>query len=196
MEKRPKLNKDISIKDFKEFYWLKKELMQFCRNEKLHTSGGKIEISERIIHYLKTGKKQTPKKIKTYATFNWNVETLTRETKITDNYKNTENVRKFFELEIGPQFKFNVKFMTWMNSNIGKTLNDAILKWHEIILEKKSATQPKEIEAQFEYNKYLRDFLADNPTLTRDKGIKLWKIKRSLRGDNNYNKADLKLLKK
>ncbi len=28
---RPNLTKEISIKDFKDFYWLKEELQNFCR---------------------------------------------------------------------------------------------------------------------------------------------------------------------
>ncbi len=50
MESRPNLNKEISVKDFKDFYWLKEELLAFSRTEGLKTTGGKIEISERIIN--------------------------------------------------------------------------------------------------------------------------------------------------
>jgi len=31
MDKRPKLNKNINIKDFQDFYWLKKELATFLQ---------------------------------------------------------------------------------------------------------------------------------------------------------------------
>ena len=48
MDTRPILNKTISIKDLKEFYWLKEELVKFCRIEGLKTTGGKIEITKRI----------------------------------------------------------------------------------------------------------------------------------------------------
>ncbi len=51
MEKRLHLNKKISIKDFKDFYWLKKELIEFCKNEGLKTTGEKIETAQRIEHY-------------------------------------------------------------------------------------------------------------------------------------------------
>jgi len=62
MEKRPELNLSISPKDFQDFYWLKKELVNFCRKEGLKTTGSKIEIAERIENYLKTGKKNTTRK--------------------------------------------------------------------------------------------------------------------------------------
>jgi len=196
MEKRPTLNREISDIDFLQFYWLKEELVRFCRDEGLKTTGGKTEISLRIENYLKTGIKeveQLNKRRKPKSKFDWNNELLSLETLITDNYKNTENVRFFFQNEIDGRFKFNVKFMNWMKSNSGKTLKDAIIEWKRIKFEGKNTKTPKEIEPQFEYNTYLRDFLADNQNAKIGDGIKLWKLKKQLRGDNKYQKADLKL---
>ena len=196
MDKRPILNKQISIKDFQEFYWLKQELVKFCRSEGLKTTGGKIEISERIKSYLETGEKYTEvrsNKSKPQSKFDWKNEKLTLKTLITDNYKNTESVRKFFQKEIGKQFKFNIKFMNWMSLNVGKTMYDAINEWGRINSELKNT---EEIAPQFEYNRYLKDFTADNPNSKRSIGIKLWNIKKSLRGDNKYRKEDLKLIEK
>ncbi|MCH2225948.1 MAG: SAP domain-containing protein, partial [Crocinitomicaceae bacterium] len=113
MDTRPILNKKISIKDFKEFYWLKEELIKFCRIEGLKTTGGKIEITERIENYLHTGEKKLKREyIKEIpkSKFDWKTEKLTLQTTITDNYKNTENVRNFLIDQIGKHFKFNVKF--------------------------------------------------------------------------------------
>jgi len=197
MDKRPKLDKDITPRDFLDFYWLKEELIQFCRDVDMKKSGGKIEIANRVAHFLKTGQKDLPgdkKTISPKSKFDWHSETLTLETKITDNYKNTANVRRFFLKEIGKHFKFNVVFMNWMKSNSGKTLSDAIDAWKNIKTESKNRSEPKSISPQFEYNTYLRDFLADNPGAKRDEGIALWKIKRSMRGDNVYRKEDLRLL--
>lgn len=197
MDNRPNLNRGISINDFLEFYWLKEELIEFCRAEGLKTTGGKIDISLRIENYLNTGQMELiplNKKIRPKSNFDWKNELLSLETEITDNYKNTENVRLFFQNEIGRSFKFNVKFMNWMKSNSGKTLKDAIVEWGLISVERKNTTKLKEIAPQFEYNTYLRDFLADNPNAKRQEGIILWKIKRSLRGDNKYRKDDLKLI--
>ena len=61
-DKRPNLNKDIDVLDFKNFYWLK---VEFCREIGISGSGGKIEIANRILEYLETGKiikKTTTKK--------------------------------------------------------------------------------------------------------------------------------------
>jgi len=199
VDRRPVLNNKISIVDFRDFYWLKAELAAFCRAEGLKVTGSKVELFTRIETYLKTGKQETksdnvPKPL---STFNWHSEHLTLHTIITDSYKNSQNVRRFFKQHIGEHFKFNVRFMGWMKSNIGKTLKEAIEEWVAIkaAIEKESKQQKKKkIAPQFEYNSYLRDFLADNKDLNRETGIKLWKIKKSLRGDNVYNKNDLKWL--
>ena len=195
MDKRPSLNTEISIADFRDFYWLKEELVRFCQREGLRKNGNKIELTERIELYLATGERQEINlKPRSKSKFDWSNEVLSPETRITDNYKNTENTRRFFKEEIGEHFKFNVKFMNWMKSNSGKTLSDAIEEWKRIKTDLKNNTSPKVIELQFEYNRYLRDFMADNPGLKRELGIRLWKIKRSMRGDNIYSKEDFKLL--
>lgn len=53
---RPTLTKSISLEDFQNYYWLKAELQTFCREHDFPASGSKIEITERISHYLNTGK--------------------------------------------------------------------------------------------------------------------------------------------
>lgn len=192
---RPRLTKDITIKDFKDFYWLKAELVQFCKEIGIAYSGGKIEIAQCIQTYLESGtiiKSNDQKRNKTTSKFNWNNEKLTSETRITDNYKNTENVRDFFKQQIGQNFKFKVQFMNWMKNNVGKTLGDAVEQYkllNEVLSDKMKA---KEIAPQFEYNTYIRDFLAQNKLLTKAHAIKCWNLKRRQRGTNKYEHDDIK----
>ncbi|MEE9430717.1 MAG: DUF6434 domain-containing protein [Melioribacteraceae bacterium] len=196
MNHRPKLEKNIKIEDFRDFYWLKGELIEFCRIEGLVKRGGKIEISNRIEKYLTTGIKTTKtesQKSKSISKLDWNNEELTLQTVITDNYKNTENVRIFFAGNIGKKFKFNVKFMNWMKLNIGLTLENAVKEWRNIEIERKNNKSEKEIKPQFEYNRYIRDFLKNNTGKTRNNAIEFWNIKKTLRGNNNYEKSDLDL---
>lgn len=195
MEQRPILNKDLSPTDFKAFYWLKAELQAFCKEVGLKRTGSKIDITDRIAFFLRTGKvvKETTTK-KSLSKFDWNKEKLTLETIITDNYKNSENVRYFFIQHLGKSFKFNVQFMNWMKTNNGRTLANAIDAWQRIYTEKKANKIPKDIAPQFEYNTYMRDFLADNPGKDRKLGIALWKIKKSIRGSNQYKRSDLDLI--
>ena len=53
---------------------------------------------------------------------------------------------------------------------------------------KKGKTQ---IDRQFEYNTYIRDFFEDNKGKTLDQAIICWKYKKSLKGHNRYERADL-----
>ena len=50
--KRPELNDKISVTDFQEFYWLKNELIVFCKSNGISTIGGKQELADRIIAFL------------------------------------------------------------------------------------------------------------------------------------------------
>jgi hypothetical protein len=83
--------------------------------------------------------------------------------------------------------------MKWMKQNIGKTMRDAIIEWKRIYEMKKDKNYQTNISSQFEYNTYIRDFLADNKEKTIKDAIKYWKLKRNRRGDNVYTKKDLQL---
>lgn len=52
MAERPILDKHLDSKTFRGFYYLKEELIDFCRKNSLPTSGGKIEITDRIAYFL------------------------------------------------------------------------------------------------------------------------------------------------
>ncbi len=190
---RPDLNDKISRDDFKNYYWLKSELVCFCRDNKIPSGGSKIDISKRIEIFLSTGEiTALVKRAVSVSEFNWKNEVLSLNTIVTDNYKNNQNVRNFFISHIGNKFKFNVMFMNWMKENTGKTLKEAVKEWERIHILLKDKNNKTEIAPQFEYNRYIRDFLADNPGLTRKEAIKYWKIKRSKPGSNKYSSDDIK----
>ena len=44
-----KLNKNLKASEFKEYYFLKEELKDFCKKEGLKVSGSKNQLEERII---------------------------------------------------------------------------------------------------------------------------------------------------
>lgn len=193
---RPPLNKNISLDDFSNYYWLKEELVSLCKQLGINSSGGKIEISKRIEHFLATGfveEKISKRQLQKHSNFNWNTEPLSLSTIITDNYKNTQNVRTFFTQHIGKHFSFNVSFMNWMKENTGKTLESAINEWNKIHNQRKDKSNQTEIAPQFEYNKYIRAFLADNPDKTIKEAISCWKRKRNKKGTNEYERGDLEI---
>lgn len=66
---RPELNVAISLNDFLNHYWLRTELVFFCRNYGIIASGSKMEIADRIQLFLATGKKIGHKESKPVVDF-------------------------------------------------------------------------------------------------------------------------------
>jgi len=60
---------------------------------------------------------------------NWHSAPLSASTRIDKNYKNTQNVRRFFKKEIGEHFKFTREFMAYLWSHEGTTLKEAAAYW-------------------------------------------------------------------
>ena len=59
----------------------------------------------------------------------WHSARITRRTPITASYRNTQNVRRFFQAQCGPQFKFDRPFMAWLKNATRKTMGDAVDEW-------------------------------------------------------------------
>ena len=191
MNFRPNLTKNISTNDFQEFYWLKSELAGFCKEIGISSSGGKIEISDRIVKYLKTG--EIPKK---HATTKTKLQKatlpITKETIIGIEYRSYKEKKEFMKSVIGSHFHFTIHLLDYVKRYSGvKKYADLINEWYLEQERKKDPDFIKEISPQFEYNIYIRDFLKDNPDKSKKEAIEYWKIKRARRGDNKYSKDDL-----
>ena len=190
MNKRPVLNKNMDKQTFCSFYYLKEELVAFCKENSLPSSGNKIELTERIAYFLETGAiKSIPKSTKKIN----KIETISEDTKIEPDFVCSEKHRAFFKEKIGKSFSFNVIFQKWLKSNSGKTYREAITAYYQILDEKKKGKTT--IDKQFEYNTYIRDFFADNKGKNLDEAIKCWKYKKGIPGHNRYEKDDLLALK-
>ena len=64
----------------------------------------------------------------------WHSDPLTRDTPITEDYRHTQNVRRFMKSECGEHFKFNRAFMSWIKNGspktpAPKTLGDVADEW-------------------------------------------------------------------
>lgn len=191
MGDRPALDKKIDGKTFREFYYLKEELVSFCRDNGLPVSGGKIELTDRIAHFLDTGKVLQPITSKTQKGTVTPLK-INQDSIIESNFVCSEKHRAFFKECIGNSFSFNVAFQKWLKDNSGKTYKEAIAAYYEIIADKKKGKST--IDKQFEYNTYIRDFFADNKGKTLEEAIKCWKYKKSLQGHNRYEPSDLIVL--
>ena len=184
---RPNLTKDISVESFKDFYWLKEELQSFCRENGISASGSKIEISDRIEIFLRTGEIKKPiRKSKVNKKVEPQVD-LSLDTVITENHRCSQNVRAFFKTVI-PKFHFSTYIQNYFKNNVGKTYRDVVDAWYEEEERKKDPSYKKNIAPQFEYNQFIRDFFADpkNQGKSREEAIESWNETKKLPGSNKY----------
>lgn len=134
MNDRPALDRNLDSKTFRDFYYLKEELVDFCRKNDLPVSGGKLEISDRIAYFLDTGKVMPAKTLKRSIA---KISDIMEDTKIEANFVCSEKHRAFFREYIGNSFSFNVAFQKWLKSNTGKTYKEAIAAYYQILEDKK-----------------------------------------------------------
>lgn len=191
MADRPILDRNLSSAIFREYYYLKEELVDFLRENGLPTSGGKMELADRIAYFLDTGGVKPVELQRVKAT---NINEISVDTIIENNFVCSEKHRAFFKANIGESFSFNVTFQKWLKANSGKTYRDAIEAYYQIIEEKKAGKTT--IDSQFEYNTYIRDFFEDNQGKSLSDAINCWKYKKQMRGHNRYERSDLIAIEK
>ncbi|MGG4470013.1 DUF6434 domain-containing protein [Paenibacillus alvei] len=184
---RPNLTKDISVESFKDFYWLKEELQSFCRENGMSASGSKIEITNRIEIFLRTGKIKKPLRKSNMNKKPQPQGNLSLDTVITENHRCSQNVREFFKTVI-PKFHFSTYIQNFLKNNIGKTYRDVVKAWNEEEERKKNPSFKKTVAPQFEYNQFIRDFYSDpkNQGVSREKAIKAWNEIKKQPGSNKY----------
>jgi hypothetical protein len=195
--KRPDINNIKTGNELKRWYWLKQELVDFCKAAQISYVGSKFDVLERIVITLNKGRtkaEKIPQSGKPTSKFIWSKSLLSLDTVITDSYTNGSNTRNFFKQHCGDKFHFSIPFMHFMKNNCGKTLQDAINEWQRLKKQSQDKNFKSKIPTGNQYNKYIRDFFADNPNMSIKQAIHFWKLKRSLPlGRHIYEKADLKL---
>lgn len=186
MNERPSLAPGLDSAAFRSFYYLKEEMVAFCRDNGLPASGRKLDIADRIAHFLDTGEALQVVPVQKERA---SVDAIHEGMEIKPDFVCSEKHRAFFKEKIGKGFSFNVAFQKWLKTNTGKTYAEAVEAYHQLQAEKKNS--PTTIDRQFEYNTYIRSFFADNQGLRLEDAIRCWKHKKSQPGHNRYEKADL-----
>ncbi|MBH1941200.1 SAP domain-containing protein [Mobilitalea sibirica] len=193
MSERPILSTVLKHDLFLQYYYLKEELIAFCKQNGLSTTGKKHDLTKRIELFLRTGEKLLEPKVKRrHVKLNTQ---LSLDSIIEENFMCTEKHRTFFKSVIGNTFSFNVTFQKYLKNSAGKTYSDAVNEWYKILEYKKKNKGKSEIESQFEYNTYIRDFFIDNSDKELKDAIICWKYKKELAGHNKYERQDLSILK-
>lgn len=106
MSKRETLDVNLDSITFRSYYYLKEELIDFCRKNHLQTTGSKMELTERIAHFLKTGERTC----KSHVIKRNKIVDITLDTIIENDFVCSQVHRAFFEEQIGKSFSFNVTF--------------------------------------------------------------------------------------
>ncbi|MEO0343779.1 MAG: DUF6434 domain-containing protein [Pseudomonadota bacterium] len=193
-EIRPVIYEITTASELRRWYWYRHELAAECKRLKLKTAGGKFVLLDRIAHFLETGERVWPgdAHVKPSSKFDWHSAELKPETVITDSYRNSQNVRRFFKSQLGDDFKFNIGFMAWMKENVGATLTDACQAYEML----KSIGFPADIPDHNQFNQYQRDFLLDNPDMGLADVRRFWLLKIKMpseTGRHRYERKDLGL---
>lgn len=151
---RPPLTEKTSAAEFRAYYWLKEELVAFCRSAGLSTAGSKQEIAERIARFLETGIREAtaPAGGKVSGQM---PDRFTRETVIGQGWRCSEPLRAFFSAETGKPFRFNQVMRDFVKYGQGKTLGEALDVWQAAT----EAPERTEIAPQFEYNRHMRAYV-------------------------------------
>ncbi len=89
-----KLTNNLTSEEFKQYYFLKEELKDFCRSEGLKVSGSKQELENRIIHYLSTGEKLNEPVVRKKS--NTSSSEFTLDSRLGENFK-CRNSRSSFK---------------------------------------------------------------------------------------------------
>ncbi len=119
---RPELTKSLSINNFKNFYWLKTDLQQFCRENHMSPSGSKMELSKRIEVFLTTGDIQQSKAPPKRRSSSKTQAPLTLDTVINENHRCSQEVRTFFKEAIHSTFHFSTYIQNYFKENTGKPI--------------------------------------------------------------------------
>ena len=174
-ETRPAITPSLTLSEFLSWYWLKAELMVFCRILGLTTTGSKQELEEKIRRHLSGGEL----KIAAKRRANGEMPTkFTPQTVIGEGWRCNPALGAYFRKACGNGFRFNAIMRDFIHSGAGQTLADAAVRYRASVAPDSPRTP---IPGQLKYNQHFRDFFAAQPTATRQQAIAAWWERRSRR---------------
>jgi hypothetical protein len=189
--KRPDLDRSLSVESFLEWYYYTRELSDFLRAHGIQHQGTKPQLQERVIHFLTTGQalniKKAPKKNKQTQTL------LTLDQEIGSFFTWTWEARAFYQEQLNlKKFRCSVMFQKCIKSNPNATHRQALTVYQDMHCSSKKVIK-QEIEPQFEYMSYTRDFFADPSNHGRSKQdcITCWNYKKNIPGPKVYAPEDV-----
>ena len=160
----------------KTHYWLKSELITFCKANGLATVGSKQEIVKRIETFITTGAKIQAKISKSVTR---DSHQIIKMNTLVANYNNDAATRKFFIEQIGKHFHFTAylrQFTKKDNITAGLTYGDLVAGWLQEEGKRKNGDYKTNIGEQFEYNRFVREFHAEQKGRSHAEMVEAWKV--------------------
>ena len=179
---RPEFDSINDYAEFSKYYWYRDELIKICKEHGLKADGSKIELNKVIEAYF-SGEKILPDKKKSTKKRKVTITELTLDTGLLAcGFTFGNRFREFFRQQTGEEnFKFNVDMVATAkavkeNGDESFTLGDLL----DIYYGKR--TYAKYDKSALQWNKFVKDFCADDATKIYDERLKaaaaLWKIVR------------------
>jgi hypothetical protein len=184
---RPPLAPGLSLADFREHYWLREELTEFCRVLGLPTDGDKPRLTTRIERHLAGLPAQPAARRERSAGPRDSDRPLARDTPVV-HFKSDTATRAFFRAEIGPEFHFTYHVNQYRLKNPGLTYGDLVDEWLAERDRRASGEYVAPIASHGKYNRFVRDFFADEANRGRSlaDAADAWNAIKGRRGDTRY----------
>ena len=116
---RPELSRGMTASEFASWYWIKTELVAFCRILGVSARGSKPEVAARILAEL--GGTQAPKATPRRPRGRM-AESFSLETTIGVGWSCNPRLGKFFQSECGRTFRFNAAVRMFIHTQVGQSL--------------------------------------------------------------------------
>jgi hypothetical protein len=97
---------------------------------------------------------------------------FTRQSVIEPGWHCSQEIRHFFEKEIGDSFHFDGTMRDLIYHGAGLTLDEAILTWKAA---RENTSPVKVIASQFEYNQHMRMYFSEHKGASLAEAIEAWK---------------------
>ncbi|MFI8824314.1 DUF6434 domain-containing protein [Streptomyces sp. NPDC053431] len=174
---RPALTPRLTGAELLRWYWTLEELTVLARTMGLSAGGGKAAVTARLAAALDgLPLPPAPARRRTAGASRQLTAPVDGSTVIPEGQRCSQVLRAWFRSELGPSFHFDATMRAYIAENAGRTLADAARHWHET---RGEAARPREIGAQFELNRFLRDWHAARPTGSRAEALAAWHDHRS-----------------
>ncbi|MEM7340559.1 MAG: DUF6434 domain-containing protein [Actinomycetota bacterium] len=178
---RPAPSAALSEHEFRRWYWTLEELKTLARALGVATSGRKADVTERIAAALAGRRQPSTTRATTEDVIG---STLSAATAIPPKQRATQELRRWFQAEIGPSFRFDGHMRAFLADG-GGTLGDAVDHWH--------ATRGVELPTQsdsLEFNRFTKAWHRAHPSGSADEARAAWARYRALPTDQRPPVAD------